>query len=461
MGIISSENDTTNSLTQRIIFGDNRHPGLIYTDLSTGKQYGPGEDYKMPAISEAEYEKVKDKWKDQEPPHDNCFPGYYWVYGNDGKYHNMYRGVDLSLGGYVYAEPGMYLGRLVTKDSISHHPHSIKSLRYLGDYTDQFWDIYTVRVLLKHHELDKARAMFNGLLADFLKDEESASQAAKALKTAINASYGQSYASFDNPFKDPRNVNNIVALKGSLFMKTLQDEVTARGYKVVHIKTDSIKLYHPDDYILNFCDEFAKKFGYEFEVEHTWNKLCLVNDAVFVGKYGDDDKHAGEWETTGAQFQVPYVKKSLFTHEPIEFYDMTEAKSVQNVMYLDMNENLPDDTDLQKKRKKAVKEWGENSVEVAAIDGEISKCHKLEFVGRDGLFCPVIDGIGGGKLLYRNNAGKLNSVTGTKDYRWLEAGMVKGLKLEDKIDKNFYINLVNKAVETISKYGDFEAFAAD
>lgn len=32
-------NDTTNSLTTRIIFGNERHPKLIYTDLATGEQY--------------------------------------------------------------------------------------------------------------------------------------------------------------------------------------------------------------------------------------------------------------------------------------------------------------------------------------------------------------------------------------------------------------------------------------
>ena len=34
-----TENDTTNSLTTRIIFGKEKHPKLIYTDLATGKQY--------------------------------------------------------------------------------------------------------------------------------------------------------------------------------------------------------------------------------------------------------------------------------------------------------------------------------------------------------------------------------------------------------------------------------------
>ena len=49
----------------------------------------------------------------------------------------------------------------------------------------------------------------------------------KALKIAINSVYGLTSASFDNPLRDIRNKNNIVALRGALFMRTLQDEVTA------------------------------------------------------------------------------------------------------------------------------------------------------------------------------------------------------------------------------------------
>lgn len=37
-------NMTTNQLTLKLIFGENKHPGLIYTDFKTGKQYGPHED---------------------------------------------------------------------------------------------------------------------------------------------------------------------------------------------------------------------------------------------------------------------------------------------------------------------------------------------------------------------------------------------------------------------------------
>ena len=103
--------------------------------------------------------------------------------------------------------------------------------------------------------------------------------------------------------------------------------------------------------------DFGKKYGYTFEHEATYDRMCLVNDAVYIAKYaskekcmelygyipGDNDDHPEQWTATGTQFQVPYVFKTLFSREPIEFEDMCETKSVkEGAMYLDMNENLPD-----------------------------------------------------------------------------------------------------------------------
>lgn len=56
---------------------------------------------------------------------------------------------------------------------------------------------------------------------------------------------------------------------------------------------------------------------------------------------------------------------------------------------------------------------------------------------------------------------KYSSATGAKGYRWLEAEMVKTLGKENDIDRSYYDNLVNAAVETIAKYGDFEWFVSD
>ena len=428
-------NDTTNSLTTRIIFGREKHPKLVYTDLATGK-------------SDSVVEVEPDILTDQNIT--NAFPGYEWVRGEDGKMHNMFRGTDLGMGGYVYAEPGMY-HNIALLDVASLHPHSAVAMNYFGEYTKHFDDLMDVRIHVKHGEYDKAKKLFGGKLAKYLDDPGQAKALAQALKIAINSVYGLTSATFDNPFRNPKNANNIVALRGALFMRTLQDEVQQRGFTVAHIKTDSIKIPDATPEIIDFCMNFAKKYGYTFEHEATYEKMCLVNNAVYIAKYLDADtakaqygyipekneKKGGKWTATGTQFQVPYVFKTLFSKEPIEFPDLCETKTVsKGAIYLDKNEDLP--------------------------EGE----HNYIFVGRVGQFCPIVPGKGGALLLREagltdTGARKYASVTGAKDYRWLESEAVYSLHMEDDIDKTYFDKEVNEAVDEISKYGDFEWFAAD
>ncbi len=428
-------NDTTNTLTTRIIFGKEKHPRLVYTDLATGKS---------DAIVEVEPDILTDT------NIINAFPGYEWVKGDDGQMHNMFRGTDLGKGGYVYAEPGMYTN-VALLDVASLHPHSAVAMNYFGEYTKHFNDLMDVRIYVKHGEYEKAKGLFGGKLAKYLDDPQQAKALAQALKIAINSVYGLTSASFDNPFRNPKNVNNIVALRGALFMRTLQDEVQQRGFKVAHIKTDSIKIPDATPEIIAFCMDFAKKYGYTFEHEATYERMCLVNNAVYIAKYmdadqckarywyvpGDNAEEGGEWTATGTQFQVPYVFKTLFSKEPIEFSDLCETKSVsKGAIYLDKNEDLP--------------------------EGE----HNYIFVGRVGQFCPIIPGAGGALLLREagvkpNGEMKYDSVTGAKDYRWLESEMVYQLHMEESIDKTYFNKEVDDAVKEISKYGDFEWFASD
>ena len=394
----------------------------------------------------------------------NVFPGYEFVNGK-----NMYRGVDLGKGGYVYAEPGMYRN-VALLDVASLHPHSIVAMNCFGEYTKNFKDLMDARIAIKHGDYDKVRHMFGGKLAPYLEDESTAKDLAQALKIAINSVYGLTSANFDNPFRDIRNKNNIVALRGALFMKTLQDEVAARGFTVAHIKTDSIKIPEATPEIIEFCMDFAKKYGYEFEHEATYDRMCLVNDACYIAKYeGKDSK----WTATATQFQVPYVFKTLFSHEPIVFEDMCETKSVTGgALYLDMNEHLPMVTGPEKELAWRNKEIGGNSDYIGYKDPSfknvsddelrnlIATGHNYVFVGRVGQFCPIKSGFGGGILL-REKDGKYYAAAGTKGYRWLESETVRQLHNEATIDKSYYQKLVDDAVETISQYGDFEAFVAD
>lgn len=428
-------NDTTNSLTTRIIFGKEKNPRLVYTDLATGES----DD-----LIEVEPDILTKN------TYLNAFPGYEWVKGEDGRMHNMFRGTDLGLGGYVYAEPGMYWN-VALLDVASLHPHSAVALNYFGEYTKNFNDLMDVRIYVKHKEYDKAKKLFNGKLAKYLDDPKQAKALSQALKIAINSVYGLTSATFENPFRNRKNANNIVALRGALFMRTLQDEVQQRGFTVAHIKTDSIKIPDATPEIIDFCMKFAEKYGYTFEHEATYEKMCLVNDAVYIARYLDADQcqaqygyvpekneeHGREWTATGTQFQIPYVFKTLFSHEPVVFADLCQTKTVsKGAIYLDKNEDLP--------------------------EGE----HKYIFVGRVGSFCPIKPGCGGAVLLREsgvNDAGEKTyaAVGGSKGYRWLESEMVHELQMEKDIDRSYFDKMADDAADAIAKYGDYEWFVAD
>ena len=405
-------NETTQHQAAKIIFGDDPHPQdkFVYTDLS------------------------------------EMFPGYKFENGK-----STYRGEEVGEGGYVWAEPGMY-SNVPVDDIASMHPTSIEQLNLFGPYTQNFSDIKSARIAIKHEDRKALETILDGRLLPFydaailpfgpytsnfnnISDPKyTLDDLAYAMKIVINIVYGLTSAKFPNKFKDPRNVDNIVAKRGALFMIDLKHAVQDQGFTVAHIKTDSIKIPNATPEILQFVEDFGKKYGYTFEHEATYDRMCLVNDAVYIAKYDDQGirnkggKHANEWTATGTQFQVPYVFKTLFSKEPIEFKDMCETKTVSaGLMYLDFNEDLPEEE------------------------------HKYQFVGKAGSFCPMKPGCGGGLLLREKN-GKYYAVTGTKGYRWMEAEVVQELHKEDDIDQSYYIALVDAAVETISKYGDFEIF---
>lgn len=464
-------NDTTNSLTTKIIFGNNRKPQDQFNYRFMGEVTPDCEPW---TITEdmVLYDHLGDENftlfnKDGKP----VFPGYTFEGGK-----SIYRGEEVGEGGYVYAEPGMY-SNIALLDIASMHPSSIVAEELFGpEYTKRFNEILQARIAIKHKEFDKAKKMLNGALAKYLTDEAAAADLAQALKIAINSVYGLTSASFDHPFRDNRNKDNIVAKRGALFMVNLKHEVQRRGFTVAHIKTDSIKIPDATPEIIQFVMDYGKQYGYNFEHEATYDRMCLVNNAVYIAKY-KDGKHAGEWTATGTQFQVPYVFKKLFSKEPIEFEDMCETKSVTSALYLDMNEGLPDVSELEKELERIVKRAKEFGVtmdlsgnsgdaELDPLVKEIAKGHNYHFIGKVGQFCPIKPGCGGGILLRETENKKTGekgyaAATGSKGFRWLESEMVRELGKENDIDRTYYNNLVDEAVKSLSSYGDFERFVAD
>lgn len=377
-------NDTTARHTAKIIFGNDRNPqsSFVYTQL------------------------------------EERFPGYKYEMGV-----STYRDEIVGEGGYVHAEPGMYTNTALL-DVASMHPTSIEILNLFGDYTPNFSQLKAARMAIKHKDYDAARSMLDGRLVPFLEDPEQAEALSYALKIVINIVYGLTSAKFDNPFRDIRNKDNIVAKRGALFMIDLKHFVQEAGYIAAHIKTDSIKIPNATPDIIDKVMAFGEDYGYTFEHEATYEKFCLVNDAVYVAKGPKG------WSATGAQFQHPYVFKTLFSGEEITFDDLCETKQVtQGHMYLDFDE-----------------------VHKAMFNYE-----GMHFVGRTGRFVPVTEASGGG-VLYRVKDDQQYAVSGTKGHFWIEAEVAKDMGDKLEVDMSYFENLEFDARKTISKFGDIDSF---
>lgn len=399
-------NDSTNSHSKKFIFGDNKNPQNEFNMVDLSEMF-PGYKYEegIRVVEKKDGSKVEVKTKV-----------------------STYKGYDVGEGGFVWANPGMYVD-VALIDVASMHPSSLIAMNMFGDtYTKRFQDVKDARVAIKHGDLDAARHMLDGALEPFLRDESKLQGLPDALKTVINSVYGLTAANFPNPFRHKDNIDNKVAKRGALFMVDLLEAVQNEGYTVVHIKTDSIKIANADDYIINFCLDFAKKYDYEFEHEATYSKICLVNDAVYLAQYKGGKKD-GKWTATGAQFADPYVADKLYLHpDSVDIVSYQVAKSVaKGAIYM---------KDVEKEDSKPI------------------------FVGRVSSFLPVAEG---GQQLLRVDNGKESAVTGTKGYLWMETSVWKQLQSEGReipIDWSYYDHLYTVAYDTIAKYGDPEWFLA-
>ena len=468
-------NDTTNSLSQRVIFGNDRKPQSKFNWRNLALPVGSdqyeeylrkfGSDYHFRVFNAEGLPEYRDYIPGEVLPDGwsilPFFPDYEFKRGK-----STYMGEELGEGGRVYSEEGMYFD-VWDADVTGQHPSSIISEVLFGvEYTKAFENIVNGRVSIKHKDWDAINDLFDGKLKPYVQKvidgELTAKDLSNALKTVVNAVYGQTKATYPCVFKDPRNIDNIVAKKGNLFMTLLKSEVQKRGYTVAHIKTDSIKIPNADEKIRQFVLDFGKEYGYSFETEAEFEKFCLVNKAVYIAKEKD-----GDWTATGDQFAVPYVFKTLFSKKPIVFNDLCETFSVQaGALYLDMNEKLPDVSMYEKEFEKTEQKYKKGLLSdttfestCAELNDKIAEGHEYQFVGRVGQFCPIKPGCGGG-VLYRVENNKSYAVSGSKGYRFLESEMIRGVN-EDAIDMSYFTKLVDDAIDTISKYGDFERFVSD
>lgn len=429
-------NDTTNSLTIKLLTHDIDNPQsqYVYTDLST---IFPGYEFHPEGIPRERY---------------STEPGAK-IPNKNRKGKSIYMGEDPSEGGFancpqrgVYFNVGLF-------DIASMHPHSAIKLKIFGkEITKRYENLVEARVAIKHikeigddafnealRRVDAIKEGSSQVIKDILSGltstdlKRKCKAIANALKTAINSVYGLTSAKFENKLRDPKNIDNIVAKYGALFMITLKHKLQEMGYTVVHIKTDSIKVANYDEKVKKFIFDFGKKYGFTFEHEATYSKMCIVDDAQYIAYEVEADGEKLEkpfWTATGAKFGGPmdkdhkplgakYLFKTLFTHEPVSFDDFPETKAVDDAAIYLVN---PNGTET--------------------------------FVGRVGSFVCVKPEFGG--ELVRVKGESRSAVTGTKDYYWAEAAAVRDHP--ERINLDYYRKQCDEVIDDVNELYPFDEF---
>lgn len=378
---------STNQLTTRIILGENppAESPFVWSDLS------------------------------------KTFPGYEWRYEDkqvkrggkpvvETKCVSTYLGRTASEGGYVYTQPGIH-HNVILLDVASLHPASLIALNAFGPYTARFKELRDARIAVKHGDVEALKTLLNGALMPFVSDDhEEMAALAYALKIAINSVYGMTSASFPNMlngkcYDREKNPDNIVAKRGALFMIALQEFCEQQGWTVVHIKTDSIKLANGTDEMIDAVMRFGERYGYEFEHEATYDRMCLIDKAQYAAHDADG------WHFTGAKFLDPIVQSNVF--------GITKPR--------------PEDSFVKKQ-----------------VAGGASMYLGDEHVGAVGLFAPVHNG----RSLTRVAGEKRGAVAGTKGFSWELADRVR----PEDVDPAYAEKVAGSVVRTLSKYGDANEF---
>lgn len=417
-----SVNATTNQHTIEILThnipdptSQYRHPDL----RDTFPGYKAAKDFGKPCFDKSEY----NPW------------------AKIGSHHKtVYLGEDPGEGGYKIGYPGVY-SDVTLFDVESMHPHSERAMKNWGPIVDErFGALLEGRLAVKHikrygdESFNSAISYMNDLkpgLGDSLSDrlkgldgddfKRITKSISNALKTAINSCYGLTAAKFDNKLRIPDNWDNVIAKRGALFMIQLKQRLWDMGVTVVHVSVDSIKVSGITEDQKNYILNFAKQFGYNFEIEAHFKKLCLLDDTNYLAlqDQADEEPIEPKWVITGSVFDIPVFKKMYLDPQPITVkdYAMVIASS-KGALYFRYD------------------------------DG------RLKFIGRVGEFIPVKTG--GHDLLHIDKvAGREGFASGTKGYKMLESIEVSSL---DDVDTTLALKKTNDVLQKIDIYCDHELF---
>lgn len=176
-------NDTTNTLTTKIIFGNNKTPQneFNYRDLSKPVMEL---DPEVESFLKETCPEMMDQRHGEAQSLLPYFPGYKFDKFAKGKAKSIYRGEEVGEGGYAEGLPGMY-GNVALLDIASMHPHSTIAECLFGvKYTRAYCDIVEGRVSIKHEAWNEVNNMLDGKLTKHIQRVIDGELTSGALATA-------------------------------------------------------------------------------------------------------------------------------------------------------------------------------------------------------------------------------------------------------------------------------------
>ena len=216
----------------------------------------------------------------------------------------------INRGGENKALPGKYTN-VVSLDVDSMYVTTFINTGYFGDFTERIKQLRDVRLALKRKDLPEVHRLYKEF-GEFITNEHiDFKLASDMLKLCLNSLYGLSSANFDNFMKLEQNDTNLIANLGNIMMNELYRICTEeKGWTVVHIKTDGIKIVNCTEEMINFCIEFAKSWGYNFSIDEKYKEFLIIDKANYIG-VTEEGKISSRGELFNNNWLKSYIKNDF------------------------------------------------------------------------------------------------------------------------------------------------------
>ena len=200
---------------------------------------------------------------------------------------------------------------VVSLDVDSMYVTTFVNIRYFGDFTERIKQLRDVRLALKRKDLPEVHRLYKEF-GEFITNEHiDFKLASDMLKLCLNSLYGLSSASFDNFMKLPENETNLIANLGNIMMNELYRICTEeKNWKVVHIKTDGIKIANCTDEMIKFCIDFARSWGYNFSIDEKYKEFLIIDKSNYIG-LTEDEKISSRGELFNNNWLKAYVNNAF------------------------------------------------------------------------------------------------------------------------------------------------------